>query len=44
MLSTETGSPAFEEFLELLGSRIELNNWQGFRGGLDVESKRQEEH
>ncbi|XP_076022771.1 rap1 GTPase-activating protein 1 isoform X6 [Genypterus blacodes] len=29
-------SPAFEEFLEFLGEKIELHNFKGFRGGLDV--------
>ncbi|XP_077944168.1 rap1 GTPase-activating protein 1 isoform X21 [Gasterosteus aculeatus] len=29
-------SPAFVEFLEFLGDKIELHNFKGFRGGLDV--------
>ncbi|XP_057713933.1 rap1 GTPase-activating protein 1 isoform X1 [Corythoichthys intestinalis] len=29
-------SPAFVEFLEFLGEKIELHNFRGFRGGLDV--------
>ncbi|XP_020492516.1 rap1 GTPase-activating protein 1 isoform X13 [Labrus bergylta] len=29
-------SPAFVEFLEFLGEKIELHNFKGFRGGLDV--------
>ncbi|MGH0150530.1 UNVERIFIED_CONTAM: hypothetical protein FKN15_017823 [Acipenser sinensis] len=29
-------SPAFVEFLELLGQKIELHDFKGFRGGLDV--------
>ncbi|MEQ2311574.1 Rap1 GTPase-activating protein 1 [Ameca splendens] len=29
-------SPAFIEFLEFLGENIELHNFKGFRGGLDV--------
>ncbi|XP_021178740.2 rap1 GTPase-activating protein 1 isoform X5 [Fundulus heteroclitus] len=29
-------SPAFEEFLEFLGEKIELHHFKGFRGGLDV--------
>ncbi|CAG11829.1 unnamed protein product, partial [Tetraodon nigroviridis] len=29
-------SPAFVEFLEFLGHRIELHDFKGFRGGLDV--------
>ncbi|KAI3357507.1 hypothetical protein L3Q82_015915, partial [Scortum barcoo] len=28
--------PAFVEFLEFLGEKIELHNFKGFRGGLDV--------
>jgi len=33
-------SPAFYEFLDLLGSRIQLQSWTGYRGGLDVQSRR----
>ncbi|KAM6927988.1 rap1 GTPase-activating protein 1 isoform 6-T6 [Xenentodon cancila] len=29
-------SPAFVEFLEFLGTKIELHDFKGFRGGLDV--------
>uniref|UniRef100_A0A3Q3NIJ2 RAP1 GTPase activating protein n=1 Tax=Mastacembelus armatus TaxID=205130 RepID=A0A3Q3NIJ2_9TELE len=29
-------SPAFIEFLQFLGEKIELHNFKGFRGGLDV--------
>ncbi|XP_041859698.1 rap1 GTPase-activating protein 1 isoform X12 [Melanotaenia boesemani] len=29
-------SPAFVEFLEFLGEKLELHNFKGFRGGLDV--------
>nr|XP_046251891.1 rap1 GTPase-activating protein 1 isoform X4 [Scatophagus argus] len=29
-------SPAFVEFLDFLGEKIELHNFKGFRGGLDV--------
>ncbi|XP_029993686.1 rap1 GTPase-activating protein 1-like isoform X9 [Sphaeramia orbicularis] len=29
-------SPAFVEFLEFVGEKIELHNFKGFRGGLDV--------
>ena len=28
------GSAAFEEFLEFLGSKIELAHWVGYSGGL----------
>jgi len=34
----EHGSPGFEEFLNLLGTRVSLKGWNGFRGGLDVKS------
>lgn len=30
------GSPAFEEFLEMLGTKIDLSRWQGFLGGLNT--------
>jgi len=36
MFSNEHGSYLFEEFLDLLGDRIKLNGFSGFRGGLDV--------
>ncbi|KAL7301678.1 hypothetical protein TKK_0005680 [Trichogramma kaykai] len=36
MLSNETGSPAFERFLEVLGQKIRLKGWDKYRGGLDV--------
>ncbi|XP_054016095.1 GTPase-activating Rap/Ran-GAP domain-like protein 3 isoform X1 [Hylaeus anthracinus] len=36
MLSNEKGSPGFESFLEILGERIQLKNWDKYRGGLDV--------
>jgi len=35
---TEHGSPAFDEFLGLLGERIKLEGWNKFRGGLDCKS------
>eukprot|EP00009_Paramoeba_aestuarina_P008398 CAMPEP_0201510570 /NCGR_PEP_ID=MMETSP0161_2-20130828/3201_1 /ASSEMBLY_ACC=CAM_ASM_000251 /TAXON_ID=180227 /ORGANISM="Neoparamoeba aestuarina, Strain SoJaBio B1-5/56/2" /LENGTH=370 /DNA_ID=CAMNT_0047905759 /DNA_START=26 /DNA_END=1138 /DNA_ORIENTATION=- len=38
IFSNENGSPAFEEFLDFLGDRIQLQNWANFRGGLDVNS------
>lgn len=34
-------SPAFDEFLNHLGERIELNGWTKFAGGLDTKSKSQ---
>ncbi|XP_037917426.1 GTPase-activating Rap/Ran-GAP domain-like protein 3 [Hermetia illucens] len=36
MLSNETASEAFEEFLSILGEKIRLKGWERFRGGLDV--------
>ncbi|XP_026673257.1 GTPase-activating Rap/Ran-GAP domain-like protein 3 [Ceratina calcarata] len=33
---TEEGSPGFNNFLEILGERIQLKNWDKYRGGLDV--------
>ncbi len=36
MFGNVDGSPAFDRFLELLGSRVDLLGWAGFRGGLDV--------
>ena len=35
---SERGSPAFDEFLRLLGDRIKLEGWARYRGGLDVKS------
>jgi hypothetical protein len=31
-------SPEFEQFLELLGEKIELLGWNGHNGGLDIQS------
>eukprot|EP00727_Mastigamoeba_balamuthi_P003638 m51a1_g13271 hypothetical protein (491) ;mRNA; r:392-2534 len=31
-----SGSPEYEEFLGLMGEKIELRGWQKYRGGLDV--------
>jgi len=36
MFSNEYGSEAFEEFLDFLGDRIQLQGWTEYRGGLDV--------
>lgn len=33
---TEKGSPGFDKFLEILGERIRLKNWDKYRGGLDI--------
>ena len=40
MFSLVGGSSDFEEFLELLGDSVTLKGFTGFRGGLDVNSKR----
>lgn len=32
------GSPEFQEFLEWIGTRVELKNWTKFRGGLNTTS------
>ncbi len=37
-MCAEHGSPEFQRFLQLLGDKIELKGWGGFRGGLDVAS------
>ena len=34
--SNESGSPEFENFLNLLGGKISLKGWDRYRGGLDV--------
>ena len=39
MLSNPTGSHEFERFLGLLGKRVPLKGFTGFKGGLDTESK-----
>lgn len=31
-------TPDFEEFLEFLGKKIVLKDWNKFRGGLDIKS------
>lgn len=31
-------SPAFEEFLDILGTRIKLKDHKGYRGGLDIQN------
>jgi len=36
MFSNQKGSPDFEEFLDTIGERVELNGWPNYRGGLDV--------
>lgn len=36
MFANIDSSPQFEEFLDFIGERVELDNWPRFRGGLDV--------
>ncbi|XP_078498676.1 rap1 GTPase-activating protein 1 isoform X1 [Lissotriton helveticus] len=36
LFSTIEESPAFEEFQEFLGQKVKLQDFRGFRGGLDV--------
>ncbi|XP_077167712.1 rap1 GTPase-activating protein 1 isoform X3 [Paroedura picta] len=36
LFSTKEESPAFVEFLQLLGQKVKLQDFKGFRGGLDV--------
>ncbi|GFT00939.1 rap1 GTPase-activating protein 1 [Nephila pilipes] len=36
MFGNEMHSPAMEEFLQLLGDKVELKGFSGFRGGLDT--------
>ncbi len=37
MFLNREGSPEFEQFLSLLGDRIELKGWSGYSGGLNQE-------
>ena len=39
MYNNQHGSPAFEEFLQLMGRKVKLKGFDDFRGGLDVKSK-----
>jgi hypothetical protein len=39
MCFSDVGSPAFEEFLETIGDKVELKGFDAFRGGLDNKSK-----
>ncbi|XP_074874205.1 rap1 GTPase-activating protein 1 isoform X2 [Carettochelys insculpta] len=36
LFSTTEESPAFAEFLDFLGQKVQLQDFKGFRGGLDV--------
>lgn len=38
MFSNEHGTPAFDTFCTELGTPIQLRDWKGFRGGLDVKN------
>ncbi|XP_034350688.1 GTPase-activating Rap/Ran-GAP domain-like protein 3 isoform X1 [Arvicanthis niloticus] len=38
MFSNETGSEAFQKFINLLGDTITLKGWTGYRGGLDTKN------
>jgi len=35
---TEFASPEFDEFLDLIGRRVQLKGFDQYRGGLDVKS------
>ena len=41
MYNNEHGSPAFDEFLQILGHKVDLLGFdkEKFRGGLDIRSK-----
>lgn len=36
LFGNANSSPAFDEFLEVLGERITLKEFEGYRGGLDI--------
>lgn len=38
IFSNNSHSPEFDEFLDFIGTRIELKDFKGFRGGLDIHS------
>ncbi|KAL9930890.1 rap GTPase activating protein 1 isoform 3-T5 [Glossina fuscipes fuscipes] len=38
LFSNNNSSPAFEEFLDVLGRRIKLKDHKGYRGGLDIQN------
>ena len=40
----ESTSPAFRQFLDFLGERIELKGWKGYRAGLDVKENQTGTH
>lgn len=39
MYSNTESSENFDEFMNLLGEKIQLNGWKNFAGGLDTKSK-----
>lgn len=44
MYNNESASPAFEEFLDLLGERVRLKGWEKYRAQLDTKSKMMGDH
>lgn len=38
MFNNRKGSPSFNRFLDLLGEKVQLKNWNKYSGGLDVKS------
>lgn len=43
MYNNESAGPAFSEFLEILGQRVRLKDFDKYRGGLDKKSESWEE-
>ena len=43
MLILEHGSPAFEEFLDFIGERVELKGFSKYRAGLDTKSEHEKQ-
>ena len=39
LFPTEFSSPEFDQFLDLLGEKVDLLGWEQFKGGLDTKSK-----
>ena len=39
IFGNEHSTPAFENFLEILGTKVELQGFTGFSAGLDTKSK-----
>ena len=39
MYNNERSSPAFDEFLDLIGKRVRLKEFDKYKGGLDNKSK-----